>query len=299
MRTAYAPFSLTLLLLAPLAAPCAGTASNPPAPETRTSVVSLGDVRGSDSSSRLEIELELPDFPAGEVAAARLHIRKAVDDTGRDLVPEEDRKAALEPVQQGRSRGPDEKPAPVVVQVKLRNPARKAKVLAEVSGDIEFYLPGRDPNAVATIPNIPVWAGKRLESPALAASKVGIAMLTEEQLEAEKRRQAEKRKEEARKHGILGEMLEPLASAFLQAFFTPEGGDVVLMVEDPDGRVVRMALLDASGEDQTTGRMQQQGLTVLSSSRRGPRPDWSLEVRLKTPKTQVLRSFTLKDVRLP
>jgi hypothetical protein len=292
-------FALTLLLVAPLAMPGAGTASEPPAPATRASIVSLGDVRGGSAFSRLEIEVEFPDFPAAEVAAARLHVRKAVDDTGRDLVPEEDRKAPLEPIRQGRSAGPDEKPAPAVVQMKLRNPARKAKQLAEVSGEIELYLPARDPNAVAIIPNIPAWAGKRLESPAFAASKVRIAMLTTEQLEAEKKREAEKRKEEARKHGVLGEMLEPLASAFLQAFFTPEAGDVVLMVEDPDGRVVQMALLDAAGEDQTTGRMQQQGLNVLSSSRRGPGPDWSLEVRLKTPKTQVLRSFTLKDVRLP
>jgi uncharacterized protein with GYD domain len=124
-------------------------------------------------------------------------------------------------------------------------------------------------------------------------------MLTEEQLEAEKKRQAEERKEEARKHGVLGELLESMASAFVQAVLTQGPGDVVLMVDDPDGRVVQMALLDASGEDQTTGRSQQQGLTVLSSSRRGPRPDWSLEVRLKTPKTQERRSFTLKDVPLP
>jgi hypothetical protein len=60
-----------------------------------------------------------------------------------------------------------------------------------------------------------------------------------------------------------------------------------------------MNLLDASGEDRTTGRSQQQGLAVLSSSSRGPRPDWSLEVRLKTPKTQERRSFTLKGVPLP
>lgn len=298
-RRAGAPFALTLLLATPLALPWAGKASDPPVPGTRVSVVSLGDVRGSDSSSRLEIELELSDFPAAEVAAARLHVRRAVDDTGRDLVREDDRKSPLEPLRQGRSAGPDEKPAPAVVQLKLRNPARKAKTVAEISGDVELYIPGRDPNAVATIPNISAWAGKRLESPPLSASGVSIAMLTEEQLEAEKKRQAEKRKEEARKRGALGEMLESMASAFAQAFFTPEAGDVVLMVDDPDGRVVQMALLNAAGEDQTNGRMQQQGLTVLSSSRRGPGPDWSLEVRLKTPKSEERRSFTLKDVPLP
>ncbi len=106
MRRTRAPYSLTLLLFAPLALPRAGTASGPPAPGTKTSIVSVGDVRGGDSFSRLEIEMELPDFPAAEVAAARLHVRTAVDDTGRDLVKEDDRKSPLEPLRQGRSAGP-------------------------------------------------------------------------------------------------------------------------------------------------------------------------------------------------
>ncbi len=296
-RRASAPLALSLLL-GVLAPSGMVAAADPPPPATRTSVVSIGDVRGGDSS-RLEIELEVPDFPAAEVAAARLRVRKAVDDTGRDLLPDDAGKGRLEPLQQRGSAGSGEKPAPAVIPMKLRNPARRAKALAEVSGEIELYLPGTDPNAVAMIPRIATWAGEGLESPALSASGVRIAMLTEEQLQAEKKRQAEKRKEDAKKHGVLGEMLEPLASAFLQAFFTPDPGDVIFSVEDPGSRIVEMTLRDASGTDQTTGRMQQEGLTVLSSSRRGPAPDWSLEIRLKTAKSLVLRSFALKGVPLP
>jgi hypothetical protein len=297
-KRAGAPFVAALLLAALPALAGEGKASEPRARATRVSVVSLGDIRGSDSS-RLEIELELPDFPAAEVAAGRLHVSKAIDDTGRDLVPEDDSKASLEPVRQGRSAGPDGKPAPAVLALRLRSPARRARTLKEVSGDVELYLPGRDPNAVATISNIAARAGKRLENPALSASGVSIAMLTEEQLEAEKKRQTDERKEEARKHGVLGEMLESMASAFAGAFFAPEEGDVVLKIDDPESRVVEMALLDASGEDRTTGRSHQQGLTVLSSTHRGPGPDWRLEVRLKTPKTEERRTFALKDVPLP
>lgn len=297
VRRAFAlpPFPLLLAALAPS---WTLAAAGPAPPPTQTSVVSIGDVRGGDSS-RLEIELELPDVPASDVAAARLRVRKAVDDTGRDLLPEEEGKGRLEPLQREGTTGPDNKPVSAVVPMKLRNPARRAKSLTEVSGEIELYVPGRDPNAVAIIPAIGTRTGKQLESPALTASGVRIEMLTEEQLQDEKKRQAEKRKEDAKKHGVLGEMLEPLASAFLQAFFTPGPGDVIFSVEDPEGRLVQMTLRDASGVDQTTGRMQQQGLTVLSSSRRGPGPDWSLEVCLKTPKSQVLRSFTLKGVPLP
>ncbi len=288
-----------LLLAVPPALPGRAAAPDAPAPPTKAAVVSLGDIRGGDSSSRLEIELELPEYPAAEVSAARVLPRKAFDDTGRDLLPDEEKKSPLEPVAEGRPGGEDGKGAPAAVRVKLRNPARRAKALAEVSGEVELYLPGRDPNAVASIPGIAGQVGRQLESPALSAGGVKITMLSREQLEAEKKRLSEKRKEEARKHGVLGEMLESMASAFLQAFLSPDPGDVVLKVEDPGDRIVRMRLLDASGADGTTGRMEQQGLVVLSSSRAGPGPDWSLEVCLRTPKSMERRSFTLKDVPLP
>jgi hypothetical protein len=296
---ALAPLALAVLFAAPLVRQGRLAAASPPAPKTRANVVSIGDIRGGDSSSRLELELELPEFSAAEVAAARLRVRTAVDDTGRDLVPDEEGKDRLETLQHGGSTGPDDRPAPVVVPMKLRNPARRAKALEKVSAEVELYVPGRDPNAVAIISGIAAWSGKRLENPALAASGVQIAMLTEDQLRDEKKRRSEQRKEDARTHGVLGGLLEPVASAFLAAFFTPEPGDVVLMTDDPDRRIVDMRLLDAAGQDRTTGTMQQQGLAVLSSTRRGPGPDWSLEVRLRTPKAQLFRSFQLRGVPLP
>ncbi len=297
MRPAAVAAALLLAALPVLSGRAA--APDAPAPATKAVVVSVGDIRGSDSFSRLEIEVELPDYPAADVSAARIRPKKALDDTGRDLLPEEEKKASLEPAAEGRSGGEDGTGAPAVVRMKLRNPARRAQALAEVSGEIELYLPGRDPNAVAAIPRITGQAGRQIESSALSASGVSIAILTREQLEAEKKRLAGKRKEEARKHGVLGEMLESMATAFLEAFLSPDPGDIVLRVEDPGERIVRMSLLDAAGADGTTGRMEQQGLVVLSSSRAGPGPDWSLEVRLRTPKSVERRSFILKDVPLP
>ena len=290
--------ALAPALLVLLPAISAAPGDSPP-PPTKVAVVSLADVRKGDSSSRLELELELSDFAAAEVAAARIRVRRAADDTGRDLVPEDARKAAMETVRGESAPGAGETPARAVVPVRLRSPARRAKVLTEVSGEAELYLPGRDPNAVVAIPEIRTWEGKRLENAALSAAGVRIAMLTGEQLAAEKKRRAEARREEARKQGLLGEMMESLVSAFLGAFATPEAGDVVLSVEDKEGRVVGIRLLDAAGEDRTNGRMEQQGLVILSSSRTGPGPDWSLEVRLRTPKSVESRSFTLKGVPLP
>jgi len=293
------PIALALLAAAPLLLPRGVTAADQPVQPASVSVVSLGDFRGGGSFSRLEIELALPGIRASEVAATRLTVTQAIDDTGRDLVPEDSRKPPLEPVHQVQAGDPGETPAPAVVTVKLRNPARKAKTIAEIAGVIELYLPGRDPGAVAIIPEIATWAGKSLQNPSLAAGGVRITMLTEEQLDAQRERQTDERREEARKHGVLGEMLESMASEFSKAFFAPERGDVILQVDDPQTRVVRMALLDAAGEDQTSGWSRQQGFSILSSTRRGPGPGWSLQVHLTTPKTAERLSFALKDLRLP
>lgn len=305
MRAVRTSQALALLVAAGLLSAHGGAsaagpmAADAPTRETKVSVVSLGDIRGDSAFSKLQVKLELPDFAAAEVAGARIVVRKAVDDTGRDLLREEDRKAPLEPIDQGSGGGAGEKPAPAVLELNLRNPARKAKVLRALSGEIELYLPGRDPQAVARIPRFASFAGRTLESPALAASGVTLAYLTAEQFEAEKKTQAAKRKEEAKKSGVLGEMLEPLASAFLSAFFSPSAGDVILKIGDPGGRLVQLRLVDAAGEDKTSGRAQQQDLAVLSSSARGPEPDWSLEVRLKTSNSLERRSFSLTDVPLP
>lgn len=296
---------LALLLAGPLVPAFQVAADNAPNGETKgsvevaVSVVSVADIRSGDSFSGLTIEFALAGYPAGRIAAARVQLRKAVDDTGRDLLPSDSRRASLEAVHDGRSSDPEGKPDPAVVEVKLRNPARKAKMLAELSGEIELFLPGSDPNSVVIVPDLPAHEGKRLESPALEASGVGISVLTAEQLEVEKKSRAEKRKEEARSHGMLAEMLEPIGSAFAQAFFNPESGDVVLKVDDPGDRIVKMSLLDAAGEDRTTGRSEQQGLVVLSSTRTGPGPGRSLEVRLSTPKSLERRSFAFRNVALP
>lgn len=310
MKALLAPLALALLMSptalaqkktkppakAPLTAP-APLASALPAK------VSLGQIhdRRSDGSffKRLEINLELPEIPAADVAAARTVVKSAVDDTGRNLVPDDSEKSSLQPTMQGRPGGAAEKPEPAKVTLELKNPARKANVVASLTGEIELYMPGKDPNSIATVPKFTAQAGKPLASPALKANGVGITVMGKEQLEAEKKRQLDKLKLEAKKQGITGEALEERIADFSSEFLKPDEGDVVLKVQGPEGKIQEIAYVDAAGEEKRAMASDKQGFTVLSTWGEKPGPDWSLRVRMKTPKTLVRYSFALKDVPLP
>jgi hypothetical protein len=310
MKTVLAPLAFALLIdptalaqakakapaRAPLKAP-APLAYVPPAK------VTLGQVhdRRSDGSffKRLEINLELPDIPAADVAAARTVVTTAVDDTGRNLVPDDSGKGGLQPTQQGRFGGSAEKSEPLKLTLELKNPARKANVVTSVAGEIELYMPGKDPTSIATIPKFTAQAGRPLADPALKANGVEIALVGKEQLEAEKKRQLEKLKQDANKKKIAGETLEEMIAEFSSEFLKPDEGDVVLKVHAPEGRIQQIVYVDAAGQEKLASMSDKQGFTVLSTWGEKPGSDWSLRVRMKSPKTLVRYSYALKDVPLP
>jgi hypothetical protein len=310
MRIVLASLALALLtsptaLAQKKAKPPAKTPLSAPAPissvvPAKVSVVQVHD-RRSDGSffKRLEIDLELPDVPAADVAAARTVVTAAVDDTGRTLVPADSGKGPLQPIQQGRPGASGDKPERARVTLELKNPARKANVVASVTGEIELYMPGRDPNSVATISKFTAQEGKPLSDPALKANGIAITVMGKDQLEAEKKRLLEKLKQEAKKEGIKGEALAERIADFSSEFLKPEEGDIVLKVQSPEGRIQRMVYVDPAGEEKPASTSEKQGFTVLSTWGEKPGPDWSLRVRMNTPKTLVRYSCALKDVPLP
>jgi hypothetical protein len=310
MKAVLAPLALALLMdpaalaqakaKAPAKAPLKAPA---PVASVLPAKVSLGQVhdRRSDGSffKRLEIDLELPEIPAADVTAARTVVKTAVDDTGRNLVPDDSGKGGLQPTMQGRPGGTAEKPEPVKVTLELKNPARKANVVASLTGEIELYMPGKDPNSIATIPKFQAQAGRPLASSALKANGIEITVMGKEQLEAEKNRQLDKLKLEAKKKGIAGETLEERIADFSSEFLKPEEGEVVLKVQGPEGRIHEIVYVNAAGEEKRVMMSDKQGFTVLSTWGEKPGPDWSLRVRMKSPKTLVRYSYALKDVPLP
>ncbi len=279
------------------ATPAAAPTPGPPASETKVEVVELseGRTRGDSEVSTFRLDLGVPATKRGEVAAFRVTVRRAVDDLGTNLVPESVGEAQFESTSAGE---PD---TPVSFSVALKSAPRKAKTIRELSGEVEFYSPALDPDSLVTFQRFRGEAGKSLESMVLKASGVELALISPEQLEAEKKAAAEKAGATARKAGLDADTVKQVAEAALSStFFSRDPGDVVLRVKDPKKRLQGFAFIEPSGAVKGANRSEQGDLVVLSSQNgEAPGTDWGLQVRLLTPKSLRRYGFKLANVPLP
>jgi len=262
-------------------------------------VKQVNDRRTSGSFSQLAVSLELPKIRGSEVAASRVFVAAAVDDSGRSLVDAEAHEPELEPNQR-LGMGPEEgPPAPAMVSVTLKNPDRKATKLKEVRGEIELYMPARDANSVADVAKFASLSGKALSHKALKANGVEIAVVSPAQLAAEKKRLGEVKRKSARESGYEGQDLEGIVSSYLESLLAVEPGDVLLRVKDPKKRIQSISYVDAAGEVKRVSMRDDEGMTILSTWGEKPQPDWKLRVNMTTPKNLVRYAFALQEVPLP
>jgi hypothetical protein len=279
-----------LLLLAPLLR----AQSSRPAEVT---VRAVNDRRTSGSFAQLDIRLELPKVRSSEVAASRVIVSAARDNTGADLADPEAGKD-LEPNMR-MAMGGEENNDPVNISVTLKMPSRKATTVKEVRGEIELYMPSKDPNSVAQISKFTSLAGKPLSHRALKANGVTITILTPAQLADERKRLGEIKRKEAQASGYTGEDLDAVVASYLEGLLSVEPSDVAVRISDPQKRIQEITYIDAAGETKRVSSHDDQGITVLSTWGEAPAPDWKLQVSMKTPKNVIRQPFTLANVALP
>jgi hypothetical protein len=247
--------------------------------------------------AELTISLELPKVRAMDVAAARVLVASAVDNAGNSLVDDkaEQQELMLTP---RMGMGNEDSAVPASVSVKLKNPDRKATSVKEVKGEIELYMPSKDPNSIAEIPKFLSFSGKPLAHKALKANGVEITLVTPAQLEAEKKRLGDAKRKEAKESGYEGEDLDNVVKYYLESLFTVEEGDVLVRLKDPNKRIQDVRYL-AAGEEKTVSLRDEQGFVLLSSWGDKPQPDWGLRIAMTTPKNLVRQAFSLTNVPLP
>lgn len=253
----------------------------------------VNDRRTSGSFSQLDIVLELPKIKAAEIAASRVVVASAADETGRDLVDRE-RETYLDP-----NFRPGADPAtPATVSMTLKNPARSATRLKEVRGEIELYMPGKDPNSVAEVPKFLSFSGKPLAHKALKANGIEIALVSPTQLAAEKKKLGEAKRKEYADLGYEGETLDSVVSSYLESLLNVYATEVLLRVKDPSKRIQEVVFVDSNGELKRGSMRDDEGFTILSTWEE-PKPDWKLRVSMRTNKNLVKHQFVVKDVPLP
>lgn len=125
-------------------------------------MVSAGTVEDRRTTGQffggLEIELKLAGDDLADSKAARVIVAKALDATGRDLLPESGRE-------------PDfSDSANSTMKVSLKNPARGAAAIREVSGEIQLFMPARDPAATAVVDKLASRLDKSVSAPGLKSA---------------------------------------------------------------------------------------------------------------------------------
>ena len=152
---------------------------------------------------------------------------------------------------------------PVSVSLMLKNPVRSATKLREARGEIELYMPAKDPNSTADITKFLPASGKPLTHKALKANGVEIMFLNAALLDAENKRREE------------------------YARISLDEGDFAVRIKDPNKRIHSIAYVDAAGAVQRVSTRDDDGVTILSTWIGKPQPDWKLRVSMKTAKNVV------------
>lgn len=256
-------------------------------------VTQVNDRRTNGSFSQLVISMDLPKITSTDVAARRAIVASATDDTGRTLLDTESQEPQLEAVFRADASRPAD------VSVTLKNPDRKAKTIREVRGEVELYMPGKDPNSVADLTKYLASPGKPLSNKALKANGVEITVISPAQLDAERKRLGEAKRKEAAEYGYSAEELENVVKEFKESLFKTDEGEILVRIKDPNKRIQDISYVDPKGEVKRISTRDEEGVTYLSTWGEKPQPDWKLRVSMKTPKNLVRYPFELKDVPLP
>jgi len=250
----------------------------------------------------LEVELKLTGDDLADAKAKRVIVKKAVDETGRDLLPDERKDPDF-----STSSGSD-------LKVNLKNPARGSTALKEISGHVELFTPTRDPASVVTIDRLPSRMDKPISMPALRNSKIEIAVVSPKAHRANAaKRKAEFEKEMAKNKAEMEkemkgaspeeakalEAIMGLAQAFSGMMDEVGDNDLILNVKDADNRLMDVEVTRADGEQiSSNGSMSSGELRVMNFSEKLP-ADAKLKVLVKTSKSLVSTPFTLSNVSLP
>jgi hypothetical protein len=247
----------------------------------------------------LEIELKLTGDDLADARAARVSLKKAVDESGRDLLPEQKNEEDFR--KSSGSGGPD-------LKISLKNPARGASAIKEVSGDVELFAPSRDPAATVVVDRLVSRMDKSVDSAALKAQKIGVRLVSPKVYRADaKKREAEmdaemeKHKDQINKEAgddKTAEALMALVKGFAGMLNEVGDYDVILQIQDEQGKILDVEVVGKSGVIDTRGSMSSGGLKILQFSEKLP-ADAKLRFLLKTKKSLLSTPFSLTNVPLP
>jgi hypothetical protein len=273
-----------------------------------------GDIRDTRSTTsffnKLEVEMKLIGDLVAEAKGVRVAVTKAVDETGKNLLPEKAREEEFKEI--GSSNRENFK-----IDVELKNPARRAMAVQEIAGTIELFIPGRDPAATISIQNLAGAIGRRFDHPGLKAIGVELTIWNKAQYEARRQEEEAKMKqafeERKKKAAAAGESIEDLGDALAEGLMKAFGGlfsafsqmgdnGIAFNLKDPKWLLIGIEFEDAAGKTidyQGRSSMGGEDRTLIYDFSE-PLPEGArAKLFLLTPKALVKSPFRLTNVPLP
>jgi hypothetical protein len=248
----------------------------------------------------LEIELKLTGDDVSDAKATRVLLRKALDESGRNLLLE------------GKA-DPDFSDGTSNLRVSLGTPARSAGALKELSGEVELFVPSRDKGATVVIDRFLSRMDKPVAAPALKSQGITVKLVspkayraTAKKREADLDREMEKNKAEMEK-AAAAEGADPKEVEALMALVKGFAGmmdevgdhDVVLEIGDEGKKLLDVEVVGSGGDAiSSQGSITSGGVKILKFSEKLP-ADAKLRLLLKTKGSVVRAPFTLANVPLP
>lgn len=273
------------------------------AQDVKVAAGAVEDQRFSDSRmGGLSIELKLTGSSVAEVKALRTRVKSAKDNLGSDLAKasKEEKVAEFEEFSSDRRPGP---------HLNLSNPSRDASTI-EVAGEVELFMPSRDPNTKQKFEKFLGKLDKPLSNSALKGAKVEITPLSASVYKArqqQNRPTKEQITEEGKKHGAseaeIQQAIKLMDAMAALGGEEPSETSVLLETKDPDARIISIDVVKSDGGELHAGSRSTTGgheakLVKIDLSEKPPQ-DAALMVTLRTPKSIVSVPVKWKEVALP
>jgi hypothetical protein len=273
------------------------------AEDVKVTAGTVEDQRFSDDRfGGLTIELLLKGSGMADVKAVRVRVKSARDDAGTALYkPERDDKPRdFEEYDANRHPGPE---------VRLSSPSRDASTV-DVAGEVELFLPARDPNTKQRFDGFLKGLDKPITSTALKSAKVEITPLSAREYKTRQEKNRPSKEEiiaEGKKHGASDaeieqalKLMDALGSLSGEA---PSENSVLLETKDPEGRIIAIDLVSSDGAEihapsrSSSGGRERKTVKIDLSEK--PPADAALVVTVRTAKSLVTVPLDLREVALP
>ncbi len=266
------------------------------APDVR---VMVGDVTDKRTTGQFFAECEVQlkiigDAVADSLGIRAIRVRSAVDETGRDLMKEQEESSSLDSIS-------SEQKSSLEKTIKLKNPARSAKFIRSLEGDVELFQPTPANGGVVIERRFMARPNQPVVSAALKKWKVELTYFTKEGFEAKKKEFEQQKEAEKSDAGEkFGKALAEVFGSIFGGMAEDDADSLRFVISDPDGRVAGLAFRDAKGKlIETKGRSRSGPLSTYNLEGGLPPDDTQLVIYLATPESIKVVPFKAENIPLP